>query len=171
MIAPTALTTNDVLVTAAGYEQLRAELDRLQTVRRAEIGAQLREAREDSDPENSALYELLEGQTQLEQRIAVLRAHATAARVVEPASNGSAGIGSLVSVRHGDSGEVAEYELVGPIESDIENGRVSVGAPVGRALVGARRGDTVVVETPRGPLELEVLGVRCHMRHAIPEAA
>ena len=161
MIAPAASTTDDVLVTAAGYEQLRAELDRLQTVRRAEITAHLREAREDSDPDNPALYELLEGQTQLEQRIAVLRAQVAAARVVEPAADGSAGIASLVRVRHGDSGEIAEYELVGPVEADIGNGRVSVGAPVGRALVGARRGDAVAVETPRGPLELEVLDVRC----------
>lgn len=171
MIAPAASTTDDVFVTAAGYEQLRAELDRLQTVRRAEISAQLREARDDSDPDNPALYELLEGQTQLEHRIAVLKAQVAAARVVEPTSDSLAGIGCLVRVRHGESGEVAEYELVGPLESDIGNGRISVRAPVGRALVGARRGDTVAVETPRGLLKLEVLGVRCRARHATREAA
>ena len=167
--APAA--TAEVLITAAGYEQLRSELDHLRTVRRAEIAERLREARDDGDPDNPALYELLEGQTQLEQRIAVLTAQVAAARVVEPAADGSAGIGSLVRVRHGDSGEVVEYELVGRIEADVENGRFSVEAPVGRALVGARRGDAVAVETPRGPLQLEVLGVRCHARHATQEAA
>jgi transcription elongation factor GreA len=161
--APAAAIGVDVLVTAAGYELLRAELDHLRTARRAEIAEHLREARDDSDPDNPALYELLEGQTQLEERIAVLTAQVAAARVVEPATDGSAGIGSLVRVCHGDSGEVAEYELVGPIESGVGNGRVSVAAPVGRALVGARRGDTVAVETPRGPLELEVLSVDSHV--------
>ncbi len=171
MNAPPAATADDVLITAAGYEQLRAELDRLRTVRRAEIAERLREARDDSDPDSPALYELLESQTQLEQRIAVLAAQVAAARVVEPASDGSAGIGSLVRVRHGDSGEVAEYELVGPIESDIDNARVSVGSPVGRALVGARRGVTVAVETPRGSLQLEVLGVRCPESRPTSKAA
>ena len=74
-------------------------------------------------------------------------------------------------VRHGDSGEVAEYELVGLIESDAGNGRVSVGAPVGRALVGARSGDTVAVEAPRGTLELEILSVRSAARSPTRKAA
>ena len=62
--------------------------------------------------------------------------------------------------REHESGEVAEYELVGALESEVGNGRVSVGAPVGRALFGTRRGDSVRVETPRGTRTLEVLGVR-----------
>jgi transcription elongation GreA/GreB family factor len=80
--------------------------------------------------------------------------------VVKPGVDGSAGIGSRVRVRYADSGQLAEYELVGPIESDVGSGRVSVGAPVGRALVGARRGEHVSVEAPRGSLRLEVLSVR-----------
>jgi transcription elongation factor GreA len=159
---PSAATPADLRVTAAGYEQLCAELDRLRTVCRADITEQLREVREDSDPDNPVLYDVLEGQAQLEQRIALLEAQLAAARVVEPASDGCAGIGSLVRVRHGDTGEVAEYELVGLVESDVGNGRVSVGAPVGRALVGARRGDTVAVEAPRGTLQLEILSVLVH---------
>ena len=171
MNAPAAARSDDVLVTAAGYEQLCSELDHLRTVRRAEMSEHLREAREESDPDNPALYDLLEGQAQLEQRIALLEAQLAAARVVEPASDGCAGIGSLVRVRHGDSGEVAEYELVGLIESDAGNGRVSVGAPVGRALVGARSGDTVAVEAPRGTLELEILSVRSAARSPTRKAA
>jgi transcription elongation factor GreA len=166
-----AATADDVLVTAAGYEQLHAELDYLRTARRAEITEHLRDARDDSDPDNPVLHELLEGQTKLEQRIAVLTAQVAAARVVEPATDGSAGIGSLVRVRHGDTGEVVEYELVGRIEADVENGRVSVRAPVGRALVGSRRGDAVAVETPRGQVELEVLSVRCPERRPTRKAA
>ena len=160
-----------VLVTAEGHDQLRRELDALGTVRRAELTEQIRETRMDSDPDNPALYELLEAQAQLEQRIAVLQAQLAAARVVEPTSNGAAAIGSRVRVRHDDSGEVAEYELVGPIESDALSGRISVSAPVGRALVGARRGETVEVETPRGAMQLEILSVRAGTGRPLREAA
>jgi transcription elongation factor GreA len=105
------------------------------------------------------LFDLLEEQAQLEARINALEAQVAAARVVAPTADGSAGIGSSVRVRHCDSGEIAEYELVGPIESDAGNGRVSVEAPVGRALLGGRRGETVLLDTPRGSEQLEILSV------------
>jgi transcription elongation factor GreA len=149
----------DVLVTAAGYAQLCAELEGLRTVSRQELSEQLRDVRADGDRENPMLFDLLEEQVQLEARIALLEAQVAAAHIVGPEADGTAGIGSCVRVRHGDSGEVAEYELVGPIESDVGNGRVSVAAPVGRALVGRRRDTTVAVKTPRGTMQLEILSV------------
>ena len=171
MSAFLATTDDDVLVTAAGYAQLCAELEALRTLGRQEMTEHLRDAREDGDPDNPMLLDLLEEQAQLERRIALLEAHAAAARIVGPAADGTAGIGSCVRVRHGDSGEVAEYELVGPIESDVGNSRVSVGAPVGRALVGRRRGATVAVETPRGTMQLEILSVRPAAQRTAKEAA
>lgn len=151
---------DNVLVTADGYARLRAELEELRAVRRLEIAERLRESREDADPDNPLFFDLLEEQAQLEGRIKLLEAQVAEARVVGPADDGSAGIGSRVRVRHCDDGELADYDLVGPIESDAGSGRVSVAAPVGRALLGGRRGDTVVVETPRGAVRLEILGVR-----------
>ena len=160
MSAFSAVTVDeDLLVTAQGFDQLCAELEALRTVRRAALIEQVREAREDRDPDNPLLFDLLEEQAQLEERISVLEAQVAAARVVAPAADGIAGIGSRVRVQHRGSGDVAEYELVGPIESDVGNGRVSVGAPVGKALIGRVGGDTVVVETPRGRQELEILAV------------
>lgn len=156
---PAPQVEDDVLVTAAGYKRLCGELEALRTVRRAALTEQLREAREDSDPDNPVLFDLLEEQAQLEGRISMLEAQVAAAQVVQHAADGSAGIGTCVRVRHCDSGDIAEYHLVGPIESDVGNGRVSVGAPVGRALLGRVGGDTVVVDTPRGPTQLEVLSV------------
>ena len=164
---PAPHVEDDVLVTADGYKRLCAELEALRTVRRAALTEQLRAAHEDSDPDNPLLFELLEEQAQLERRISVLEEQVAAAQVVRHASDGSAGIGSCVRVRHCDSGDIAKYDLVGPIESDVGNGRVSVGAPVGRALLGRVSGDTVVVETPRGPKQLEILAViAAGARHA-----
>jgi transcription elongation factor GreA len=152
--------TDDVPVTAHGYEQLCSELELLRTVRRHELAESLRELRDNADADNPALFDLMEELTQLEAHITHLEEKIATARIVTPATNGSAGIGSSVQVRHADGGEVAEYVLVGPIESDVGNGRVSVAAPVGRALMGTRRGDVVAAQTPRGTTRLEVLAVR-----------
>jgi transcription elongation factor GreA len=169
--ASPAPIVDEVLVTADGYEQLCAELETLRTQRRQELTEYLREVREDGDPDNPALFDLLEEQAQLEWRIALLEAQTAAACIVAPAADGTAGIGSCVRVRDGDSGEVAEYELVGAIEVDVGNGRVSVSAPVGRALLGHRRGDCVAVDTPRGTTRLEVLSVRPVARRQAKNAA
>lgn len=162
---------DDLLITAHGYEHLRAELQELRTVRRAALTEQLREAREDGDADNPMLFDLLEEQAQLEGRINLLEAQIAAARVVVPARDGRAGIGSCVRVRHCDSGDVVEYDLVGPIESDVGNGRVSVEAPVGRALSGCVGGDSVVVKTPRGRQALEILAVTPARARTVKEAA
>lgn len=149
------------LVTAEGYEQLRSELETLRGEGRRAVTERLREARADGDVDsNPALFDAFEEQTLLERRIAVLQSRVAAARVVRPAADGKAGIGSLVGVREVESGEVAEYELVGAIESDVSNGRVSVDAPVGRALFDRRAGAIVDVEAPRATLRFEILSVR-----------
>ena len=148
-------------VTAEGYEQLCSELERLCTEGRRELSESLREVRDEGDlTENPALFELFEEQVQLERRIAMLEERVALAQVVEPAADGIAGIGSCVRVRDVALGEVAEYELVGAIEADANIGRVSVVAPVGRALVGRRAGESVDVETPGGISAFEILTVR-----------
>ena len=147
-------------ISADGYERRCRELDALRDVARRELGERLREARQDGDlADNPALQDLLEEQAQLERRIALLEAQLAVAEIVAPAADGRAGIGSVVRVRDGD-GSTFEYELVGPLESDVGNGCVSIGAPVGRALAGQRAGAHVEVATPRGPLTLEVVSVR-----------
>lgn len=156
---PMVSVEDELLVTALGYEQLRSELIALQTVHREAIAEHLREAREDGDRDNPTLFALLQEQARLEARINVLEGQVAVARVVPPAENGAAAIGTCVRVRYRDTREVAEYDLVGPIESDVGNGRVSVGSPVGRALLRRVAGETVRVETPRGPNELEILAV------------
>jgi transcription elongation factor GreA len=150
-----------VLMSADGHERRSIELDSLCTDGRRRLSDRLREARQDGGlDDNPALVDLLEEQAQLERRIAVLEAQLARAEIVGPAADGRAGIGSLVRVRDIASGDVSEYELVGTLESDIRNGRVSIGAPVGQALDGQRAGVCVEVTTPRGPIALELMSVR-----------
>jgi transcription elongation factor GreA len=143
-------------MTLEGYERLREELDLLCSERREEVAEWLRAARDDGgDPsENIDLANALLEQDRLERRISQLEGVLSMARVVAPTDDGTAGIGTRVRVR-GETGRVAEYELVGVSEADASQGRISIASPVGRALSGRAPGDIVVVETPRiAPLEV-----------------
>jgi transcription elongation factor GreA len=156
--------TETLLISADGYEQRCGELEELRTEARNALAERLREARQDGHlDDNPALHDLFEEQAQLERRIALLEAQLAVAEIVAPAGDGVAGIGSVVNVRD-DTGTTGEYELVGPLEADIGNGRVSIEAPVGRALVGRSIGEVVVVEAPRGTLAVEILEVRARGR-------
>ena len=151
---------HDLLVTAAGYEQLCSELESLRSEGRRATSERLREARADGHLEdNPALFHVLEEQAQLELRIATLEARLAAARIAEPNTDGSAGIGSSVRLRDLETNELVDYEVVGAIEGNVGQGRVSVEAPVGRALLGAVAGDIVTVACPRGELRFEVMSV------------
>ena len=164
MSGPALNNDETVLMSADGYQQRCNELESLRTDGRRELSARLREARQDGDlDDNPTLVELLQEQAQLEHRIAVLDAQLACAEIVDAAADGDAGLGSLVQVRDVRSGEVFEYELVGTFESEVGNGRVSIAAPVGKALTGQRAGARVEVMTPRGLLPLEVLSVRPRM--------
>ena len=147
-------------VTLDGYRQLGDEVAKLRDDVRPELAERVRQARAEGDlADNPALYEALEEQALLEQRIARLDGQLALARIAEPKGDGTAGIGSSIRVRDLTTDEVVEYELVGGIEANVGNGRVSVDAPVGRALVGAGTGAVVEVETPGGSVQLEVLEV------------
>jgi transcription elongation factor GreA len=101
-----------------------------------------------------------EEQAQLEYRIARLEQRLAAARIAEPdARNGLVDVGERVRVRDLDTGKRHVYELVGALESDPAAGRVSVESPFGRAIIGRRRGDEVVVEAPRGRIRVRILGI------------
>jgi transcription elongation factor GreA len=107
----------------------------------------------------------------VERRIAVLETQLAGAEVVRPAADGCAGIGSLVRVHDLSTGDLCEYEVVGTLESDVGNGRVSIGAPVGQAVVGQRPGARVEVTTPHGPLALQRIQVHPARRPAVAKAA
>ncbi len=149
-----------LLVTAEGYGRLSSELDALRTDGRRAMIERLREARADGHlDDNPALFDVLEEQAKLERRITTLEARLAAARIAEPSGDGRVAIGSSVRLRDLETGEVLEYELVGAIEANVGRGRVSIDAPVGRALLGAAAGDRVTAACPRGELRFQVLSV------------
>jgi transcription elongation factor GreA len=161
MTTTTHPSSHEIILTRDGYERLREELHTLVTIERAEIAERLREARQDGGDliDNPDLIGALEDQEMLERRIATLGPRIASARIVnEPPRDGTIGIGSYVRLRDIDNGRTAEYDLVGSIEADPAERRLSADSPVGRALVGQRTGDVVEVQAPRGRMRFRVLG-------------
>ena len=143
---------DNVLMSAEDRRRLEAELDQLETEGRNEIAQRIRTAREWGDlKENAEYHDAKNSQAHLETKILRLNQRLRAARVVdEENAPGVVGFGSSVSVVDESSGREMDLMLVGATEADLKNGRLSFESPVAQALVGARAGETVTVETPGG---------------------
>jgi transcription elongation factor GreA len=148
------------LITPDGLVRLTNELEHLMGARRVAIEERLQDAigADANLLENSDYHEALADLAALERRIALLRERIHWAEVVEPdRSSDALEVGERVRVRDLRTGGTAEYELVGALEADPLVGRISIVSPLGRALLGRRAGDAVVVEAPRGRLRYEIL--------------
>ena len=146
-------------ITPEGLAALEAELHELETEGRREMAERLRTARAWGDlSENSEYHDAKNAQAHLETKILRLQEMRRSAVVVEPAATGdAAGLGVAVTVRDLDSGREATHVLVSASESDPASGKLSIDSPLGRALAGARRGDEVAFEAPKGRRRLEVV--------------
>lgn len=151
----------EVLLSPEGYEQLKAELDRLKTVERQRIADNLREARSHGDLRENAMYhEAKLNQKRLEGKIADLESVLQFAKVVHRDDHRSgATMGSKVTVKDLEWDETLVLTLVGSYDADPEHDKVSVASPLGRALFGREPGDVVEVEAPVGRQRYEVLAV------------
>jgi len=139
-------------ITAEGLIALRAEIEELESRARAQMAERIKAARELGDLKENAEYHIAkDDQAHLETKILRLNQRLRAARVVEEdIAPGVVGFGSTVAVVDEASGRAMDLMLVGATEADLKNGRLSFESPVAQALVGARAGDTVTVETPGG---------------------
>jgi transcription elongation factor GreA len=146
-------------LTVEGAARLRGELDELTQVRRPEVIARIRTAKEHGDlKENAEYHAAREEQSFLEGRVQAIEARLRNAQIVDaPAAGARVGLGSRVTVEH--DGETAAYTIVGASESDPPSGRISSSSPVGRALVGHDVGDDVIVQTPAGARRYRIVAV------------
>jgi transcription elongation factor GreA len=153
------------LITPAGLESMRAELEALEGEGRREMAERIKTAREWGDlKENSEYHDAKNDQAHLETKIARLREKLSSAVVVEEEERAGAGaadavgFGSTVSVRD-ENGSERTWKIVGSHDAAPAEGRLSVDSPVARALIGCRPGEQAVVVLPRGRSELTVLTV------------
>jgi transcription elongation factor GreA len=146
-------------LTPDGAARLRAELEELTTVKRPQVIARIRTAKEHGDlKENSDYHAAREEQSFLEGRVQAIEARLRSAVIVEaPAAGSRIGLGSVVTMD--DLGEAVTYTIVGADDSDPARGRISSVSPVGRALLGREVGDDVVVATPAGEQRYRILEI------------
>jgi len=143
----------DVILTPEGYENLKQELDLLRTDKRREIADRIRTAREFGDIAENAEYDDAKNeQAMLEHKIAQLEERLLHARVIDAGDVDTSvvSIGSVVRLRDVDAKETVEYFIVGSAEANPAERRLSNESPVGRAILGHKKGETVEVVTPRG---------------------
>src|SRR3989344_1215970 len=143
-------------LTQVGYKNLKEELDHLRNFARMEIAAKIKEARDMGDIEENLMYDsALEEQGYVEGRIAEIEDVLLSAVVVEEVKSDAVALGSLVVVEF--SGRKDTFRIVGSAEADPIKRLISNESPVGKALLGARKGDTIVVKTPVIVVEYKIV--------------
>lgn len=156
-----ASLSDRVVMTAEAQKALQAELEQLETVARKEIAERIKTAREWGDlKENSEYHDAKNDQAHLETKILRIREQLLNADVREvTTSTDVVGFGSKVEVEDAKSGKTLSYTLVSPSEAAPAEGKLSMDSPVGKALSGAKVGETVKLETPRGVKELKIVTI------------
>ena len=143
----------DVILTPEGYENLKQELDYLRTERRREVADRIRVAREFGDIAENAEYDDAKNeQAMLEHKIAQLEERMANARLIDTGGVDTSvvSVGSKVRLRDLDLKETVEYHIVGSAEANPAEQKLSNESPVGKAIIGRKKGETVEVLTPRG---------------------
>jgi transcription elongation factor GreA len=149
-----------IYLTVEGKKKLEEELNHLVNVRRKEVAAAIQSAKEEGDiSENSAYDEAKLAQAFLEGRIQTIEAQLREAVLIEKNGNGDhVDVGSKVTVAE-DGFDPETYHIVGSAEADPLNGRISNESPIGKALLGAKVGQTVTAQTPNGQLVFKVIKI------------
>jgi transcription elongation factor GreA len=155
---------NKVPLTINGANKLRAELENLKSVVRPRIVAAISEARAHGDlKENAEYHAAKEQQSFSEGRIAEIEGKLSNAQIIDVTrveANGKVIFGATVEIENIETGDVVTYQIVGEDEADIKEGRISVGSPIARALIGKEVEDVVIVKAPSGNIEYEILAIQ-----------
>jgi transcription elongation factor GreA len=154
----------EVILTARGLRKIEEELDRLRTVNRRRVAERIRESMHvgGESMDNSEFEDAKNEQAFVEGRIEELKQILAVARVIEDeeVDTKAVGVGSTVKVRDLDTGDEWEWSIVGTVEADPAEDRISNESPVGQALVQKSIGDVAVVEIPAGVAKYEILEIR-----------
>jgi len=157
------MVEESTLLTKGGYDRLVAELHTLKTVKRAEVAALIREAQELGPDQLDAQYEDAKNQQAfLEGRIAEIERTLDRAAIIDEESahkSKTVQVGSTVTIKAAKDGKSHKYQVVGPTEAAPSEGRISHKSPVGRAIMGKKRGEKVKIVTPRGESEFTVTSI------------
>jgi transcription elongation factor GreA len=153
----------EVILTPEGYEKLKVEIDHLSVDKRREVADRIRVAREFGDISENAEYDDAKNeQAMLEHKIAQLEERLANARVIQKrdVDLSVVSIGAKVRLKDMAANQTVEYTIVGSAEADPSELRLSNESPVGKAIIGKKKGETVEVSAPRGSLKYKILDIK-----------
>src|SRR6188474_3956973 len=153
----------DVILTPEGYEKLKQEIEFLSNEKRREIADRIRTAREFGDIAENAEYDDAKNeQAMLEHKIAQLEDRLAHARVIDTddVDTSVVSVGSVVRLRDVDAKQTVEYHIVGSAEANPAEQKLSNESPVGKAIMGRKKGETVEVAAPRGALKFKIMDIK-----------
>jgi len=154
---------NKVPLTIKGAEKLRVELEELKSVVRPRIIASIATAREHGDlKENAEYHAAKEQQSFTEGRISEIEGKLSNAQIIDVTkvdANGKVVFGATVEIEDIESEKKVTYQIVGEDEANIKEGRISIGSPIARALIGKEVEDIVTVKAPSGDVEYEIISI------------
>jgi transcription elongation factor GreA len=146
-------------MTASGLSRLKVELKRLKVVERPKIVKEIAEARAHGDiSENAEYHAAKEKQSHVEGRIIQVEHWIASAEVIDVTKHAGDKVifGATVTLEDSDTGDEVRYRIVGELEANLKQGKISVTSPIARALIGRSEGDAVTVQTPGGAREYEI---------------
>lgn len=152
-----------VPMTVAGHAALEAELKERKIVIRREITEAIAEARAHGDlSENAEYHAAREQQSFNEGRIQELEGVLGVAQIIDPSSlsGDTVKFGATVTIADEETDEEKTVQIVGEYESNADQGKISITSPIARALIGKAEGDSVKVQTPKGPVDYEIVEVK-----------
>lgn len=153
------METQDTFLTSDGVQRALSQLEFLRTTKRSEVAQYLHEAKESGDVIDNAAYEDAKNeQARLEGRILELEQLLAKAKLIDHARTDMVSLGSVVHLRTSDEREY-RYTLVGAFEANPSAGRISNESPVGKALLGHKPGDQIIVVTPGGVKEYTIISI------------
>lgn len=149
-------------LTKESFDNMKKDIQYLKTVGRAEAGAALAEAREKGDLSENAEYDAAkEEQAKLEKRIAMLEMALTDVKILseDEIDESKVSILTTVKVRNVKADKEFVYKMVSEIEADFKTGKLSVTSPIGKGLLGHRKGEKINIQTPAGMMEYQILDI------------
>jgi transcription elongation factor GreA len=153
----------EVILTADGYKKLQQEIDVLRNDKRREVAERIRVAREFGDIAENAEYDDAKNeQAMLEHKIAQLEERLLSARVItkKEISKDAVSVGAHVRLRDMQANKTFEYHIVGSAEANPAENKLSNESPVGKAIIGHKKGETVEVTAPRGSMKYKILEIK-----------
>lgn len=153
--------SDTITITQTGLEELKQELEQLQTVQMPKVIERIANAREQGDlSENADYHSARDERDILQARINEIEEILLKAKVVTARTTTTISLGSIVTLELVGKKKTVTYQIAGEYESDPTEGKISIESPVGKALIGKKKGDSVEVSTPAGKITYKILEVK-----------